>query len=130
MAILLSEAAVSKTILSITSEVIGSDEDTIDEVGEPLAPSESVTASGTASVASSSLPGAPKKWEPPCPPIDWLSSYSSNDKNGMLPMQMLLIIPETGTCSHIDQNTVISSIPVIILELGHSSACECSRQQG
>ena len=79
VSVLLSEAAVSKTIMSTTGKVIGSDEDSIDEVGEPPDPSESVTTSGTRSVASSSLPGSPRKWEPSHPPITWLL-YSANDK--------------------------------------------------
>ena len=87
---LLIEAGLAKTILSTTGEAKGGKDDSIDEVGEPSAVLESVTNTG-ASVLSTSLPGAPKKWEPPYPPISWLS-YSSNDKNGMLLMRRRLII--------------------------------------
>ena len=75
---LISDAALAKTVLSTTGEAVGSEDDSIDEVGEPSAVAENVTNTG-ASVSSTSLPGAPKKWEPPRPPISWLS-YSSNDK--------------------------------------------------
>ena len=51
VAVLLSEAAFSKTVLSTTGEVVGHKDDSIDEVGEPSADLESVTITG-ASVSS------------------------------------------------------------------------------
>ena len=67
---LLSEAAVSKKVLSSTGKVIGSDDQFIDDIGEPSACTDAVANTGAASVSSTSIPGALKKWEPPPPLIN------------------------------------------------------------
>ncbi len=70
-------AVVAKTILSTSGEVIDSDEDNLDDEGEPSS-SEGVSVAAGAS-SSSGLLGAPVRWKPPVPPPTW-TSYTVDDK--------------------------------------------------